>query len=139
MIGSAVIDASVAMKWFVEEDHSDKALLLVQSTELIAPQLVLGEVANGLWSKRRMSSIDVRVAQRLTAELPQLIRELVPIGPLMQEALSLAFELDHPVYDCVYLALARSRGLWLVTADQRFFAKVSGHDQPVALLADWNP
>jgi predicted nucleic acid-binding protein len=139
VIGSAVIDASVAMKWFVEEDDGDKALLLVQSTECIAPAIIIGELANGLWSKRKASCIDLRIAQRLTAELPQLLKELVPIEPLIQEALSLAFDLDHPVYDCVYQALARSRGIPLITADKRFFAKASAHDQSIILLADWTP
>ena len=139
MIDTAVIDASVAMKWFVEEDDSDKALLLVQSTEVIAPALIIGEVANGLWSKRHASDIDRKVAQRLIGELPQIFREIVQIEPLMQEAMSLAFELDHPVYDCIYLALARSRGIPLVTADKRFIAKASIQDQHVASLADWKP
>ena len=45
-----VIDASVALKWFVEEQGSDKARgLLSREERLIAPELLLAEVFNAAW------------------------------------------------------------------------------------------
>jgi predicted nucleic acid-binding protein len=42
-------------------------------------------------------------------------------------ALTLAVDLDHPAYDCTYLALALDRAAFVVTADRRFAASVRKH------------
>lgn len=135
MTGMAVVDASVAMKWFIDEEDADKAELLLRSRELIAPAIILGEVGNGLWSKRSTSNIDHDLGQDLIAELPQLLKEIVPIEGLMRNAMQFAFELDHPIYDCVYLALAIQRRLPLVTADKRFIGKLEGRDLAIPVIA----
>jgi predicted nucleic acid-binding protein len=46
---------------------------------------------------------------------------------LMPAATRLAQDLDHPVYDCFYLALAVQQQYPLLTADRRFQAKVRDH------------
>ena len=60
---------------------------------------------------------------------------------LAADALRIAIGLNHPVYDCVYLALAYQVGGTLVTADTRFFNTVAGteHAGRVVLLADFAP
>ena len=45
--------------------------------------------------------------------------EIEPDRHLQAEALALACHLDHPVYDCLYLTLARREAAQLLTADQR--------------------
>lgn len=135
MTGAAVVDASVAMKWFIDEEDVDKAELLLKSRELIAPAIILGEVGNGLWSKRSTSSIDRDLGRDLIGELPQLLKEIVPIEGLMRDAMQFAFDLDHPIYDCIYLALARQRRLSLVTADKRFIGKLEGQDFAIPVIA----
>jgi len=47
---------------------------------------------------------------------------LVPVEDLRNRALELAIELDHPIYDCFYLALAERERCPLVTADKRLVA-----------------
>ena len=46
-----VIDASIAIKWVVEEDGTPLALALRQKAKLIAPDLLVPECANILWKK----------------------------------------------------------------------------------------
>ena len=49
-----VVDASVALKWFVDEDGSDRAVALLDGDEpLIAPDLVVAEVCNAAWKSLR--------------------------------------------------------------------------------------
>lgn len=43
---------------------------------------------------------------------------------LTEQATSLAIELDHPAYDCLYLALAHQRKWRFVTADERLLGVV---------------
>ncbi len=46
----------------------------------------------------------------------------------------LSFDLDHPIYDCIYLALARQRRLPLITADKRFISKLDGQDLAIPVI-----
>lgn len=126
MTEAVVVDASVALKWFLTEGDSDRAEQLMATRDLLAPSLILSEVGNGLWSKRIAGGIDRELARDMMAKLPRLFREIVPIERLMSPAINIAYELEHPIYDCLYLAVARERGLPLVTADQRFISKVAG-------------
>jgi len=57
-----------------------------------------------------------------------------PSGPLVRRALVLAHRLKHPVYDCVYLALAQSEGAALVTADERLLARIARRRTRLAVI-----
>lgn len=114
---SHVVDTSVALKWVVREDDSDVALLWV-GTPLAAPDLVRAEFANALWKKVRRKEIQPGQARRAFPRALEAVT-LVPASPLIERALAIAIELSHPVYDCVYLALAESLDVRLLTADGR--------------------
>ena len=124
-----VVDASVAVKWLVEEDHSAEAVDLLNSgSTFVAPTLVYAEAANALWAMHRRGDI---VADDL-AEAVEVLRAMpvshpVSMGQLTSAAARLAADLDHPVYDCFYLALAVQTQYPVVTADARFLGKVRGH------------
>src|SRR5260221_641265 len=51
--------------------------------------------------------------------------EFLPPRLLLEAATRIAVELDHPAYDCLYLALASERGCRFVTADERFVRKLA--------------
>ena len=116
-----VVDASVAVKWLVEEEHSDAAdRLLGGNHELFAPRLMASEVGNALWRKVRMGELERSRAGALAAAISEMAvrwTEDEEVGP---DAVRLSLALDRPVYDCVYLALAHRLGATLVTADVRF-------------------
>jgi predicted nucleic acid-binding protein len=120
-----IVDASVAIKWLVPEENSDLANELLQE-ELIAPDLVAAEISNAIWKKWGRGEL-VGVPPGLTDVL-RAFDSLEPIAPLAQRSAEIASELDHPAYDCFYLALAEMRGEVLVTADERFLNKISGTD-----------
>ncbi len=118
-----VVDASVAIKWVVEEPGTAEALAL-RRYRLSAPDLLIPECANILWKKARrqeMSADEASLAARL---LEHADVELIPMRRLLEPATRLAIQLDHPAYDCLYLALAQSTGCSFVTADAKFCAKV---------------
>jgi predicted nucleic acid-binding protein len=121
-----VIDASVAIKWVVEENGTEEALILRRSAKLIAPELLATECANILWKKvrrREFSPNEASLAARLlqTSEV-----ELLSTRLLMERTVRIALELNHPAYDCLYLALAAASAVPLVTADSRLRRKLSG-------------
>jgi predicted nucleic acid-binding protein len=119
-LNTLVIDASIAIKWVVEEDGTDLALALRQKARLMAPDLVVAECANILWKKVQRKELSNDEALMLqSAEI-----ELVPSRALMESATRLAIELDHPAYDCLSLALAVENGCRFVTADERLVNKI---------------
>ncbi len=117
-----VIDASLAIKWVIDEPGTKEALNL-RRHRLLAPDLLVVECANILWKKvrrRELSEDEAMVAARLLARADI---ELEPMRPLLEPAMRLALTLDHPAYDCVYLALAQQRGCDFITADETLSRK----------------
>ena len=116
-----VVDASVAVKWLVEEEDSEAAdRLLEQRHELFAPRLMASEVGNALWRKVRMGELERSRAGALAAAISEMAISWMGDEVICSDAVRLSLALDHPVYDCVYHALAHRIGATLVTADARF-------------------
>ncbi len=120
-----VIDASVACKWFIAELQSDSAEELLRGGDvLIAPDLVVPEVCNVAWLKLRRGEITSDQASAMVDGLPELLDEVVSSAPLAARALAIAAAIEHPAYDCFYLALAELRDTRLVTADRKLRSRL---------------
>ncbi len=135
-----IVDASVAVCWFAREAATEKANRLIGATaDLVAPALMLVELANGLWNKTRRGEISADLAEASMREVRRFVPQIVDDADLAWAALGLARELDHPVYDCVYLALARQRGAPFITLDRVFTTRLAGtrYRSDAVLLADW--
>ena len=121
-----LIDASVAAKWLFKEPDSENALsLLDQRHTLVAPDLLVVEVANVVWKKRMRSEISSIANQLEILDRFQNMLVLLNTVDFVGEATNLAVELEHPVYDCVYLACAVANNIPLVTADRRLLQRAS--------------
>jgi predicted nucleic acid-binding protein len=118
---SIVVDASVALKWVLDEPGSDAAAALCDR-ELIAPALWLVEATNALWRSAGFGQITIGEARERLAELLVAPVATLPVEPYIEEALDLAAAIGHSVYDCLYLALALRHNTHVVTADRRFAA-----------------
>jgi predicted nucleic acid-binding protein len=119
-----VVDASVAIKWFLPEENGELAERLKENRyRLCAPDLMKVEVANALWKKVRKGEISERECQMIVGALTDGAVQFVPDGDLFVAAFQLACRLDHPVYDCLYLVLAEAERGRVVTADMRLVDK----------------
>lgn len=122
-----VVDASVVIKWFVPEVLAETAARLLDGRcRLAAPDFLLVEAANVMWKKARLGEILPGDGEAALAELKDGPLEFVETRPLLEPALRIARELDHPVYDCIYIAAAVSLGAVAITADRRFFDRTRG-------------
>jgi predicted nucleic acid-binding protein len=118
--GPIVIDASVAFLWFANEpDRGGAARLLETESVLMAPDLMAAEVANAWWKKLRRREMEAADVEQAVTNLLALGIDWMPSGQLLLPAARLAVELEHPVYDCLYLALASSHAASLATVDER--------------------
>ena len=113
-----IVDASVAVKWlFTEEGTAESRQLLAHRIVLHAPDFILTEAANVIWKKaRRNEVVDAQSYLEELARLPDAV-VLRPSADLVAHAAAIALEIDHPIYDCLYLACAEVEGAPLVTAD----------------------
>jgi len=128
-VTTLVIDASIAVKWVVEEDGTPQALALRRQAKLIAPELLVAECANILWKKVQRSELSKDEAY-LAARLLQAAEiEILPTRSLLAAATRIAIELDHPAYDCLYFALAVENGCQFITADERLLRKLDRHPE----------
>ena len=114
------VDASVAVKWFVAEDHRKEARhVLGPRIERFAPDLLPVECASAIWKKARRGEIG-RPAPFLDeiAKLGEVVR-MRSSANLLRNAAETALRIGHPVCDCLYIACAKLTGSVLVTADRK--------------------
>lgn len=127
-----IVDASVAIKWLIPEAETDRAVALLGSDTLIAPDFLLLECANVLSQKVKTGKIGSAEAVQGLESLSATGVRLVSAHGRIKEAQRLAIELAQTSYHCLYLALALLEGCQMITADQRF-ARAAGTAYPSAV------
>jgi predicted nucleic acid-binding protein len=123
-VSRLVIDASVAVKWVVEEAGTAAALTLRRRGTLLAPDLLVAECAHILWTKARRGELSRDEALLAARLLQGADLQLLPTRALLESATRISLDLDHPAYDCLYIALAEINDCSFVTADERLLRKV---------------
>jgi predicted nucleic acid-binding protein len=130
-----VVDASVAVKWFLPEEHSREAgRLLKKGNELLAPDLVWAELGNVVWKRFRRGEIGAADGESLLRDLRRLPLWTCPSDLLLIAAWSIAMQHNCTVHDGLYLALALNKGCPLITADASFYRAPAGGDLSPYLL-----
>lgn len=135
-----VVDASVAVKWYVPEPGSaEAATILARTDHPLAPDLIVAELGNVLWKKVRRGELE-------TSDAAEIMDAFVMACPLtlhtsltyVRTALDLASAYAHPVYDALYLAVALAQDCALVTADTRLRRALAGTalEPTILLLSD---
>ena len=143
MNGFVVVDASLAFKWLVSEENSDRAQALSRSwandgIQAAAPHLMPVELANALHRRVARSELAVSDAVRLLEHLLASGIELRDEPDLHARALQLASRLQQgAVYDAHYLALADILGCEYWTADERFYRAALSSAQNVHWVGEF--
>lgn len=124
-----VVDASVVFKWVIDEHDAattaSRALrnqFLVAKEEILAPDLLLYEIANILAHKTTLSKTH---KQRAWGSFISLNVPIVAAtGAYAADCLTFSLKYHVSVYDAAYLVLAKTKGATFVTADEKLAAKV---------------
>ncbi|MBX9879706.1 MAG: type II toxin-antitoxin system VapC family toxin [Candidatus Obscuribacterales bacterium] len=132
-----VVDASVVLKWFVNEPNSERAVALRQENKTrIAPDYLLLECANVVWKMVRQKRLTSQTGEGVIDSLNRLPVTLHSTDRFLKRAYKLAVELNSSVYDCFYLSVGLTYDCPLVTADKRLYnaVKKSAFQDYVQLL-----
>ncbi len=117
-----VIDASVAIKWYVPEIYEQEATRLQQSGDVLhAPELILPEFVNIVWKKIARREIIEKEGQKIVTEFSRTNLVYHPQRQIIKSAFTGAMMTNQTVYDWTYMALALSLSCQFVTADERFY------------------
>ena len=122
-----VMDASVAVKWFLPRaseplvDESLGLLRLYASGEirLLVPDLFWAEFTNILWKATRQSRCTKGAAQAAISAMKGRNLPTVSSKTLLEEAFVIATTFNRSVYDSLYVALAVISSAQMVTADEK--------------------
>jgi len=134
-----VVDSSVAVKWFSEEDDTDKALLLRDqhlkgARRVVASDLLYHEVSNALRFKRTYD--EDRLNQAVESLFAFHLHTWPVDSTLLRRAATIAYKGSVTLYDAVPVALAGLRGTICITADEETqYKRLKERGYPVALLS----
>lgn len=123
-----VLDASVAVKWLMnEKDSAEAAAFLTGDEVLVAPSLILVEVPGAVsraWREGRLTDVNAKAAcDAWQGLIGQGIVGLLSVEKVLTRAIEMSFACRHTVADCVYLAAAEEFGAEVVTADRLMFER----------------
>jgi len=136
-----IIDASVAVKWFIPEDYSDIALGILEGFKdlevvLYAPDSMKLEFTNAIRKYYIRRIITGDVMNEILEEMKKIPINYVRIDwGLATEALKIAVENNITVYDAYYIAISQKRNIRVITADEKFHSAVA-EKYDVVLLRD---
>ncbi len=124
-----VVDASVVVKWFVEEEYSEEARLLKDAYssgvfDIAAPSLLHYEVLNALKYSGAFGEDELKKVASILEDFQITLFELS--GELASKTVELAMRKGITVYDASYAALAEMLGSVGYTADEKLLKKVGG-------------
>jgi len=137
-----VIDASVASRFLLFEDLSDKAGLVLEgflegAFDLKAPKLVVYEVGNTLWKavKQGLIGLDEAV-EKFSYFMGLRIGSIALDGEGHKEVLMWSVKNDATYYDSTYVLSSKMIGATLLTADDTLYKKAS-EEVPTSHLKDY--
>ena len=140
-----VVDASVAVKWFLPEPGEEAARKLLSGDEqLLAPALIRMEVTGAIIRRFRQGDLSEQRARDGTQAWESMLQRgalhLVPDTEVFDDAVEMAFLARHTLADCLYLAVAKRLDAPIITADGPMRERgIRAYDK-IALLegTDWN-
>ncbi len=123
-----VLDSSVIIKWFSQEEDTPKALkirerFLKGSINIIVPDIQIYEIANALRYNKTFQESEVKEAIKSLIDIGLSV--FVPTKEVIECAVELSFKFGISFYDAYFVALAKKLNIPLITADEKLYKKLN--------------
>ena len=140
---SLVVDSGISVKWFIQEDDSDVAQLVLDkyksgNVSFLAPTLIYAEFGNIIWKKQIFQRLDPKDVESAIQEFKKIEFILTPTSTLFNDAYNIAVKYKRTFYDSLYLALSIKEDCGFVTAAEKFYNAVKQDFPKMILLANWH-
>jgi len=123
-----VMDSSAAVEISLYRTHAEDFInFLENALWVVSPDLFISETANVFWKYHQYENFPVDLCEKSLERAIKIIDEFYPTHSLYLEALSLSLQTEHPVYDSMYLVLARRNNATLLTLDKKLYRLASKH------------
>jgi predicted nucleic acid-binding protein len=137
-----IVDASLAVKWFLPERDSAAAITFLERHDLAAPELLYIEVAavivrRGNMQKALQPELLEALERWTVSWSDHAVSNVRVTQRRLFEACRLALSIGTPLKDCIYLAVAMEKEAELATCDARFQNKALPLYSKVRLLSDY--
>ena len=128
-----VLDVSAATELLLQRDEADRLCQMVEEAEwVLAPALYTAELCNVFWKYHEFHSLSRAACERAISQGLALPDTFSDDRELHREAFAMACLCRRPVYDMLYLVLARRQSATLLTMDSGLKAMAAKHDVVVA-------
>ena len=140
---SVIIDASVALKWFYQDEEMvENANFVLNNSknkkiQILVPELWLYEIANSFKSSIKANRLSLKNAKKYLNDLLDTNPIFVAFQPIMDLSLSLAHKFDISIYDASYIAISKLQNIPFYTADKRLLEKIPSTFKKVHNLTDF--
>ncbi len=137
-----VVDSGIAVKWFIQEDDSDEAQVILdhyraEKISFLAPALIYAEFGNIIWKKLVFQGLDSNDASLAIQKFKSISFVLTPTSVLFDTAFQIAVKYKRSFYDSLYLALSVKENCEFVTADEKFYNSIHRDFPQIILLSGW--
>ncbi len=122
-----VLDTSVVVKWFSQEEYTDKALKIRErflngEVNIIVPDIQIYEIANALRYNKIFNKAEVKDSVKSLIDLGLTI--FIPTKDVIERAIEVSFKFDISFYDAYFVALAEILNSIFITADIKLYNKL---------------
>jgi predicted nucleic acid-binding protein len=115
-----VIDASALTKFILKEEGWEEVISYLKAGT-VSVDLVVKEVANAIWKTFKQEAISIEEAKTILKALKEIVEKVIKIEEelnYVDEAIKIAFSRNITIYDSLYIAMAKIKGLNLLTIDE---------------------
>jgi predicted nucleic acid-binding protein len=125
-----VVDSSVAVKWVLPEDDSNRARQLREDVvrsggRLFTLDLTYVEVANAIWKRFHRGLQSDPESREVMDVFGRLDLHVRPVSGVLSAGLDIALRYDRAVYDACFVALVAELGADGITADEPLFKAIN--------------
>jgi len=121
-----ILDSSAALRCSlpqIDRAESDAFRSVVRENECVSPVLFLSEISNAVWKEVRFRDLKRALAIQIISSISKMTTLHFEDDLLISAAFGIALESEHPVYDCIYVALSRHYNVPILTADKKLQRK----------------